>query len=135
MDFGICAVIAPSFGEIFKTNSMQNGLLPVVLPQESCQLLYEDAAAGKDLEVDLEKLEVRRFNGEPPIPFDVEPFRRHCLLNGLDDIGLTLQKETAIDEFEKKRSDVWPWLDGFGYVKGGGRIDAKAVKKKGKIDW
>jgi len=134
-DFGINAVIAPSFGEIFKTNSMQNGLLPVVLPQADCTLVYGDAMAGLELEVDLEELEVRRFNGQPPIKFEVEPFRRHRLLNGLDDIGLTLQRESSIDEFEKKRSEVWPWLDGFGYVKGGGRIDAKEVKRKGRVDW
>jgi len=134
-DFGISAVIAPSFGEIFKTNSMQNGLLPVVLPQEACAQLYEDAVAGLELEVDLQDQVVRRFNGQPPIPFKVEEFRRHRLLNGLDDIALTLQKAPAIDEFETGRSEAWPWLDGFGYVKGGGRIDAKEVKKKGKVDW
>lgn len=63
-------MIAPSFAEIFKTNSMQNGLVPVVLPQESCQLLYQDAMAQEELEVDLEKLEVRRPNGQAPIPFE-----------------------------------------------------------------
>lgn len=114
---------------------MQNGLLPVVLPQESCALLYEDAKAGLELEVDLQDQVVRRFNGEPPIPFQVEELRRHRLLNGLDDIALTLQKVAAIDEFEITRSEAWPWLDGFGYVKGGGKIDVKDVKKKGKVDW
>ncbi len=114
---------------------MQNGLLPVVLPQSDCQVLYEDAIAGLELEVDLEELEVRRFNDQPPIKFEVEPFRRLRLLQGLDDIGMTLQKEEAIDEFETRRSEMWPWLDGFGYVKGGGRIDAKEVKKKGRVDW
>ncbi|CAE7140018.1 unnamed protein product [Rhizoctonia solani] len=135
-DFGIQTVIAPSFAEIFKTNSMQNGLLPVVLSPESCQLLYQDAQAQLELEVDLEKLEVRRPNGQPAIPFQVEPFRRHCLLNGLDDIGITLQKAAAIEAFEGRRSDTWPWLDGFGYVKGGGRVDAPAVKARNKkMDW
>jgi 3-isopropylmalate dehydratase len=66
----------------------------------------------------------------------VEPFRRHCLLNGLDDIGITLQKGAAIEAFEERRSSTWPWLDGFGYAKGGGRVDAPAVKAKGKkMDW
>jgi len=140
-DFGISAVIAPSFGEIFKTNSMQNGVLPVVIPQEACKELYEDAVQGLELTVDLEKLEVRRpvrkENGEQPapIPFDVEPFRRHCLLNGLDDIALTLKNEGDITQFEEKRTELWPWLDGFGYQKGGGMIDAKIAKKKGKVDW
>ncbi|CAE6474570.1 unnamed protein product [Rhizoctonia solani] len=109
---------------------MQNGLLPVVLSPESCQLLYQDALAQLELEVDLEKLEVRRPNGQP-IPFEVEPFRRHCLLNGLDDIGITLQKAAAIEAFEERRSSTWPWLDGFGYAKGG-RVDAPVVKGKGK---
>lgn len=135
-DFGIQTVIAPSFAEIFKTNSMQNGLLPVVLPVEACELLYQDALAEQELEVDLEKLEVRRPNGQAPISFEVESFRRHCLLNGLDDIGITLQKGAAIEAFEERRSDTWPWLDGFGYAKGGGRVDAPAVRTKGKkMDW
>lgn len=71
-DFGIQAVIAPSFAEIFKTNSMQNGLLPVVLSEEACEQLYQDALAQQELEVDLEKLEVRRPNGQAPIPFEGE---------------------------------------------------------------
>lgn len=134
-------MIAPSFGEIFKTNSMQNGVLPVVLPQEACQLLYEDASQGLELTVDLEKNQVRRTpreggEDEPsPITFEVEPFRRHCLLNGLDDIGLTLVHEKEITGFEEKRSELWPWLDGFGYQKGGGRIDAKVARSKAKVDW
>ncbi|KAG9086111.1 3-isopropylmalate dehydratase, partial [Ceratobasidium sp. 370] len=135
-DFGIQTVIAPSFAEIFKTNSMQNGLLPVVLPAESCELLYQDALAEQELEVDLEKLEVRRPNGQAAIPFEIEPFRRHCLLNGLDDIGITLQKGAAIEAFEGRRSDTWPWLDGFGYAKGGGRVEAAAVRTgRKKMDW
>ncbi|QRV88065.1 aconitate hydratase [Ceratobasidium sp. AG-Ba] len=135
-DFGIQTVIAPSFAEIFKGNSMQNGLLPVVLPAESCELLYQDALAEQELEVDLEKQEVRRPNGQPPIPFEIDPFRRHCLLNGLDDIGITLQKGAAIEAFETRRSDTWPWLDGFGYAKGGGRVDAPAVRSRGKkMEW
>lgn len=138
-DFGIAAVIAPSFGEIFKSNSFQNGLLPVVLPQDKCKVLYNDASEGLELTVDLEKLEVRRVerNGEQPapIPFEIEPFRRDCLLKGLDDIGLTLRYEGDISQFEEKRSELWPWLDGFGYQKGGGRIDAKIARKKGKVDW
>ncbi|CAG7848694.1 3-isopropylmalate dehydratase; AltName: Full=Alpha-IPM isomerase; Short=IPMI; AltName: Full=Isopropylmalate isomerase [Serendipita indica DSM 11827] len=134
-DFGIRCVIAPSFAEIFKTNSMQNGMLPVVLPAEQCEELARDAEEGLELEVDLEKLEVRRPNGRGTFTFEVEPFKRHCLLNGLDDIGLTLQKADKIDAFETRRSDLWPWLDGFGYVKGGGKIDAKPVRQKKGIDW
>ena len=133
-DFGIRCIIAPSFAEIFKTNTMQNGMLPIVLSLEECQILYNDAMAQKELEVDLEKQEVRREAGEP-IKFTVDAFRRHCLLNGLDDIGLTLQKADAITAFEQRRSESWPWLDGFGYVKGG-KIPATGTTKSGaKMDW
>ncbi|KZS98060.1 aconitase [Sistotremastrum niveocremeum HHB9708] len=132
-DFGIRCIIAPSFAEIFKTNTMQNGMLPITLSPEECKELFNDASEGLDLEVDLEKLEIRREKGRPSISFEAESFRRHCLLNGLDDIGLTLVKGDAIQTFEERRSETWPWLDGFGYVKGG-RIQASAVRKK-KIDW
>lgn len=132
-DFGIQCLIAPSFGEIFFNNSMQNGLLPVILPQEQCVELAKDAESGLDLEVDLEKEEIRRLGGAPPIPFHTDPFRRHCLLNGLDDIALTMQMEDAIKQFEKKRTEMWPWLDGFGYL--GNRIPVAQVKKPRKTDW
>jgi 3-isopropylmalate dehydratase len=131
-DFGIRCVIAPSFADIFKNNSMQNGMLPVVLPEADCKVLAEDAEAGLELEVDLEKEEVRRSNGKAPMKFTTDPFRRHCLLNGLDDIALTLQKASAIGTFEEKRSAVWPWLDGFGYQ--GTKIPVAAKKAK-KTDW
>lgn len=95
---------------------MQNGLLPVVLSKEECLQLAEDAAAGLELTVDLENQEVRREgSGKPSISFQTDTFRRHCLLNGLDDIALTLQKEDAIRDFEKRRSEGFPWLDGLGY--------------------
>jgi 3-isopropylmalate dehydratase len=133
-DFGIRCIIAPSFAEIFKTNTMQNGMLPIALSPEDCKILYDDAMAQKELEVDLEKQEVRRETGEA-IKFTVDGFRRHCLLNGLDDIGLTLQKSDAISAFEQRRSESWPWLDGFGYVKGG-KIAATGPAKSGaKMDW
>ncbi|KAF9498504.1 aconitase [Pleurotus eryngii] len=132
-DFGIRCIIAPSFADIFKNNSMQNGMLPVALSQEDCRALAEDAEAGLELEVDLEKEEVRRSNGKAPIPFQTDPFRRHCLLNGLDDIALTLQRGTSIDEFEQRRSEVWPWLDGFGYK--GSKIPVTPTRKVKKTDW
>jgi 3-isopropylmalate dehydratase len=133
-DFGIRCIIAPSFADIFRNNTMQNGMLPVALPQEDCVALAKDAEAGLELEVDLDKQEVRRPNGQAAVPFTVDPFRRHCLLNGLDDIALTLQKAGAIKEFETRRSDVWPWLDGFGYK---GKIPASqsVQKKAGKMEW
>jgi 3-isopropylmalate dehydratase len=133
-DFGIRTVIAPSFAEIFKTNAMQNGMVPIVLSPEQCTELADDARAGKELEVDLEKLEVRRPGGKAPISFHVDPFRRHCLLNGLDDISLTLQKADAIDTFEKKRSELWPWLDGYGYSQGGRVVAAHSSKISKKLD-
>ena len=111
-DFGIQCIIAPSFAEIFKTNTLQNGMLPIVLSPDECKILYDDAMSCKALEVDLEKQEIRREEGSP-MTFTVDPFRRHCLLNGLDDIGLTLRKSEAIDAFERRRSENWPWLDGF----------------------
>jgi 3-isopropylmalate dehydratase len=111
---------------------MQNGMLPVALPTDVCKELAEDAEAGLELEVDLEKQEVRRTNGKPPISFTVDPFRRHCLLNGLDDIALTLQKTAAIESFETRRSQVWPWLDGFGYK---GKIAVAPTKNAKKMEW
>ncbi|TRM68269.1 aconitase family-domain-containing protein [Schizophyllum amplum] len=132
-DFGIRCVIAPSFADIFRNNSMQNGMLPVAIPQEDCIELAKDAEAGLELEVDLEKEEIRRPNGQPPVKFTTDPFRRHCLLNGLDDIALTMQREAQISTFEQRRSEVWPWLDGFGYK---GKIAVPAVRpNKTKMDW
>jgi 3-isopropylmalate dehydratase len=113
---------------------MQNGMLPVALPEADCVALAEDAEAGLELEVDLEREEIRRPNGKAPIKFTTDPFRRHCLLNGLDDIALTLQKASAIETFEEKRSALWPWLDGFGY-KGAKIPVAAAAKKPKKTDW
>ncbi|KIJ70267.1 hypothetical protein HYDPIDRAFT_172134 [Hydnomerulius pinastri MD-312] len=132
-DFGIRCVIAPSFGEIFRNNAMQNGMLPLPLSEEECKDLAADAEAGVELEVDLEKQEVRRANGKPAISFNVDPFRRHCLLNGLDDIALTLQKEDAIVSFEQRRTAVWPWLDGFGFK--GNKIPVAPTKTGKKMEW
>lgn len=112
---------------------MQNGMLPVTIPQEQCIELAKDAEAGLDLEVDLEKEEIRRVNGKPPIRFTTDAFRRHCLLNGLDDIALTMQRGDAISEFEQRRTEVWPWLNGFGYAEK--KIPVGPVKKTRKTDW
>ncbi|KAF9008867.1 aconitase family-domain-containing protein [Cyathus striatus] len=131
-DFGIRCIIAPSFAEIFRNNSMQNGMLPVTLSVEECQTLAEDAEAGLELEVDLEKQEIRRPNGKPTIPFTTDPFRRHCLLNGLDDIALTMQRAKSIETFEQRRSELWPWLNGFGYQ---GKIPVGSAKSNKKTDW
>jgi 3-isopropylmalate/(R)-2-methylmalate dehydratase small subunit len=100
-DFGIRVIIAPSFADIFFNNSFKNGLLPIALPKDVVAKLLEDAALGTNarLTIDLKRQVVVRPNGEE-IGFNVDPFRKHCLLNGLDDIGLTLQHTAAIDAFE-----------------------------------
>ena len=113
LDFGIRCVIAPDFADIFHNNCFKNGILPVRLPREVCEKLMDDARLGANarLTVDLERQVVVRPNGEE-IPFEVDPFRRHLLLNGLDDIGQTLQHAAAIDAFEDKRRAAQPWLAG-----------------------
>ncbi|KZV64015.1 aconitase [Peniophora sp. CONT] len=132
-DFGIRTIIAPSFAEIFFYNCMQNGLLPIPLSEDDCRALAEDAAAELELTVDLEKEEVRRPEGKASIPFKIDRFRRHCLLNGLDDIALTMQKDGLIEEFEMRRSERWGWLDGFGYQ--GKKIPVEAKKTGRKMEW
>jgi 3-isopropylmalate/(R)-2-methylmalate dehydratase small subunit len=111
LDFGIRCVIAPSFADIFFNNCFKNGILPIVLPKEQVDLLMDDARKGANARVtiDLEAQEITRPNGEK-IPFDVDQFRKHCLLNGLDDIGLTLQKGASIDTYEAKQIGERPWL-------------------------
>lgn len=135
-DFGIRCVMAPSFGDIFKNNCFKNGMLPLELPQEALEVIYADASEGKEIAVDLENECVVRPNGEK-IPFKIDSFRRHCLINGLDDIGLTLQHREAIEAFEDKRTAVWPWLDGVGYAKKGGKVVAVPVggATKKKFEW
>ena len=100
-DYGFDVVIAPSFGDIFFSNSVQIGLVPVVLPQAEVKQLMESAGSGLDLTVDLESQTVSDSSGHS-FAFEVDPFVRHCLLNGLDSIGLTLQHETDIDAFEAR---------------------------------
>jgi len=111
LDFGIRCVIAPDFADIFHNNCFKNGILPVKLPREVCEKLMEDARLGANarITVDLEREVVVRPNGEE-IPFQVDPLRRHLLLNGLDDIGQTLQHAAAIDAFEAKQRAAQPWL-------------------------
>jgi 3-isopropylmalate/(R)-2-methylmalate dehydratase small subunit len=113
LDFGIRCVIAPDFADIFHNNCFKNGVLPVRLPREVCEKLMDDARMGGNarLTVDLERQVVVRPSGEE-IPFAVDPLRKHLLLNGLDDIGQTLQHATAIDTFEAKRKTAQPWLQG-----------------------
>jgi len=111
LDFGIRCVIAPSFADIFYNNCFKNGILPIKLPQEQIDQLMEDAGKGANatMTIDLEAQEITRPDGEK-IAFEIDPHRRHCLLNGLDDIGLTLQKAEKIDGFEDSRKTTQPWL-------------------------
>jgi 3-isopropylmalate/(R)-2-methylmalate dehydratase small subunit len=111
LDFGIRCVIAPSFADIFYNNCFKNGILPIRLPQEDVDKLMDDARRGANatVTVDLEAQEIRGPDGGV-VRFDIDPFRKHCLLNGLDDIGLTLEKEDAIQAFESDRARQFPWL-------------------------
>ena len=110
-DFGIRAVVSTSFADIFFNNCFKNGILPIVLPQEDVDKLMEDAERGANAQVtiDLENQVITGPDGGE-IGFEVDAFRRHCLLNGLDDIGLTLEKKDAIDAFEAKASQDRPWV-------------------------
>ena len=110
VDFGIRCVIAPSFADIFSNNSSKNGILLIALPQARVDTLMADAEKGENarLSIDLEKQEITRPDGEV-IGFDIDPFKKHCLLNGLDDIGLTLRKEDKIAAFEEGHKSAQPW--------------------------
>jgi 3-isopropylmalate/(R)-2-methylmalate dehydratase small subunit len=110
-DFGFRAVIAPSFADIFFNNSFKNGILPIVLKDKEVDILFEQnfAKEGYSLQIDLEKQVVTTPSGES-FSFEVDPFRKHCLLNGLDDIGLTLEHADSIKAYEAKRQQSAPWL-------------------------
>ncbi|KRW95088.1 3-isopropylmalate dehydratase small subunit [Paracoccus sp. PXZ] len=111
LDFGIRCVISTSFADIFYNNCFKNGILPIVMPQEVVDVLMEDAKKGANarMTVDLENLTVTTSDGQS-FPFELDPFRRHCLLNGLDDIGLTMEKASAIDTFEAQMAQSRPWV-------------------------
>ena len=110
LDFGIRCVISTSFADIFYNNCFKNGILPIVLPPEAVEVLMADAKKGANarMTVDLEAQTVTTSDGQS-FGFDVDPFRKHCLLNGLDDIGLTLEKVASIDSFEAKNATLRPW--------------------------
>mgnify|MGYP002622746892 CR=1 FL=1 len=111
MDYGFRAVIAPSYADIFFNNSFKNGLLPVVLPVQAVERLFAEVAAapGYRLVIDLEAQTVTSPQGQVD-RFDIDPFRKHCLLNGLDEIGLTLQRAGEIRAYEAKHKSTQPWL-------------------------
>ncbi|WP_416357385.1 3-isopropylmalate dehydratase small subunit [Aureimonas phyllosphaerae] len=110
LDFGIRCVISTSFADIFYNNCFKNGILPIRVSQDELEALMGDAGKGANakLTVDLEAQEIRRPDGGV-VRFDIDPFRKHCLLNGLDDIGLTLEQEGGITSFETKLAETRPW--------------------------
>ena len=111
LDYGIRCVISTSFADIFYNNCFKNGILPIVMPQEVVDVLMEDARKGANarMTVDLENLTVTTSDGQS-FGFELDPFRRHCLLNGLDDIGLTMEKAGTIDTYEAQMAQSRPWV-------------------------
>ncbi|KAF2113260.1 3-isopropylmalate dehydratase-like protein [Lophiotrema nucula] len=134
LDFGIKCIIAPSFGDIFFNNTFKNGMLPLRIPDQAVlEKIADIAKAGKEIEVDLPNQVIRDADGNELATFEVEEFRKHCLVNGLDDIGLTMASDDKIAKHEAKRTREWPWLDGSGYLarhgKGPVKVEAKPVPK------
>ncbi|KAF7546272.1 hypothetical protein G7046_g9353 [Stylonectria norvegica] len=130
LDFGIKCVIAPSFSDIFFNNTFKNGMLPIVIDNKAdLDAIAAEARAFREIEIDLPNQLIKTEAGETICGFQVEEFRKHCLINGLDDIGLTMQMEDKITTFEKKMTQNTPWLDGTGYLtrKQGGKLPVKAV--------
>jgi 3-isopropylmalate/(R)-2-methylmalate dehydratase small subunit len=111
LDFGIRCVISTSFADIFYNNCFKNGILPVIVTEEQLRLLMKDAEKGSNsrMIVDLENQNIETSDGDV-IAFDVDPHSKHCLINGLDDIGLTLEKVASIDAFETKMAQSAPWV-------------------------
>ena len=109
-DYGFRVILAPSFADIFFNNCFKNGLLPIVLKEEIIESLFKEveAAVGFSLKVDLERQLIIPVNGNH-IPFEVDEFRKHCLINGLDDIALTLENSNTIEQFEKGWREISPW--------------------------
>ncbi|MEN8708868.1 MAG: 3-isopropylmalate dehydratase small subunit [Paracoccaceae bacterium] len=110
-DFGIKCVVSTSFADIFFNNCFKNGILPIALPQEQVDALMKDAEKGENarVEVDLEAQTISTSDGET-FSFEVDAFKKHCLLNGLDDIGLTMAKEGSISVYEENRAQSFPWM-------------------------
>ena len=111
LDYGVKCVISTSFADIFFNNCFKNGIVPIGVSKEELDQLMDDADNGANsvLDIDLENQHIGRPNGEK-INFEIDEFRKHCLINGLDDIGLTMQKQSNIDDFEKKREAEKPWI-------------------------
>jgi 3-isopropylmalate/(R)-2-methylmalate dehydratase small subunit len=111
LDYGIRCVISTEFGDIFYNNAFKNGILPIKVSQEDLDKLMDDATRGANatLSIDLEKQEIRGPNGGV-VHFEVDAFKKHCLLNGLDEVGLTMEKAASITTFEKKVAEARPWV-------------------------
>ncbi|MBU99174.1 MAG: 3-isopropylmalate dehydratase small subunit [Rhodospirillaceae bacterium] len=111
LDYGIKCIISTSFADIFYNNCFKNGILPIVVTKRQLHQLMEDAENGANsvLDIDLVSQEITRPDGEK-VYFEIDEFRKHCLINGLDDIGLTMEKEKNIDNFEKRRAAEQPWV-------------------------
>src|SRR4029450_8816918 len=111
LDYGIRCVISTSFGDIFYNNCFKNGVLPIKVSPEDLEKLFDDADRGANatLTVDLEKQEIRGPD-RGTVKFDIDPFRKHCLLNGLDDVGLTMEKAPKIATFEEQSKAARPWV-------------------------
>ncbi len=111
LDFGVRCVISTSFADIFYNNCFKNGILPIVMPKAAVEVLMDDARKGANarITVDLENQTVTSSDGQS-FGVDIDPFRKHCLLNGLDDIGLTMEKSAAIDTYEAQMAQSRPWV-------------------------
>jgi len=117
LDFGIKCIIAPSFADIFFNNTFKNGMLPLAITDKSdLEKIFKEAEAGNEIEVDLPNQTIKTADGKELCKFDVEQFRKHCLVNGLDDIGLTMQQEDRIAKYERKQWEDYPWIAGSGYM-------------------
>lgn len=134
LDFGIKCVIAPSYADIFFNNTFKNGMLPLIIEdQAALKKIAAEAKAGHEIEVDLVNQVIKDADGNKMADFGVEEFRKHCLVEGLDDVGLTMQQDDMIQRFEQKRTLDTPWLDGSGYLKrdrkGPVKVEAVPVPK------
>ena len=109
LDFGFKSIIAPSFADIFYNNCFKNGILPIKLDQKKVDILMNEAENKNDVSVDLENQKIT-YQNDKTIEFEIDAFRKKCLLEGLDDIGLTLQKNKKIDVHEEKIHSIQPWI-------------------------
>ncbi|KAF2673988.1 hypothetical protein BT63DRAFT_431774 [Microthyrium microscopicum] len=139
LDFGIKAVVASSFGDIFYNNMSKNGMVSAIVTDKAqLQAVYDEAAAGKEIELDLPAQTIKSADGKELAKFDIEPFLKECLVNGWDDIGLTMRMDDKIGTYESRRAQAWPWLEGKAYLKrdknGNVRIDAAPVPKTNRGD-